>query len=104
MLIVLGLAEVLVLALSHYLVPLLQSFPRLRRSLGFRLFVVAAVLPIIFSNRDSAVGLILVGVALGAAVVAVRSLFRKWRRWAERRCMVRRSWRWASSRSRRWRW
>ena len=36
-LIVLGLAEVLLLALAHYLVPLLQSFPRLRRSWGFRL-------------------------------------------------------------------
>ena len=84
-LIVLGLAEVLVLALAHYLVPLLQSFPRLRRSWGFRLVVAAAVLPIILCNRDSAVGLILVGVALAAAVVAVRSLFRKWRHWAERR-------------------
>ena len=84
-LIVLGLAEVLVLALAHYLVPLLQSFPRLRRSWGFRLVVAAAVLPIILSNRESAVGLILVGVAVAAAVVAVRSLFRKWRHWAERR-------------------
>jgi hypothetical protein len=84
-LIVLGLAEVLLLGLAHYLVPLLQSFPRLRRSLGFRLVVVAAVLPIILSNRESAVGLILVGVAVAAAVVAVRSLFRKWRHWAERK-------------------
>jgi hypothetical protein len=83
-LIVLGLAEVLLLGLAHYLVPLLQSFPRLRRSLGFRLIVAAAVLPIILSNRESAVGLILVGVAVAAAVVAVRGLFRKWRRWAER--------------------
>jgi len=84
-LIVLGLAEVLLLALAHYLVPLLQSFPRLRRSLGFRLLVVTAVLPIILSNRESAVGLILVGVAVGSAWVAVRSLFRKWRHSAERR-------------------
>ena len=83
LLIVLGLAEVLLLGLAHYLVPLLQSFPRLRRSLGFRLLVVAAVLPIILSNRESAVGLILVGVAVAAAVVAVRSLFRKWRHWAD---------------------
>ena len=83
-LILLGLTEVLLLGVAHYLVPLLQSFPRLRRSLGFRLLVVAAVLPIILSNRDSAVGLILVGVAIAAAVVAVRSLFRKWRHWADR--------------------
>jgi hypothetical protein len=82
-LIVLGLAEVLLLALAHYLVPLLQSFPRLRRSLAFRLVVAAVVLPIILRNREWAVGLILVGVAVAAAVVAVRSLFRKWRHWAE---------------------
>ena len=83
-LILLGLAEVLLLASAHYLVPLLQSFPRLRRSLGFRLLVAAAVVPIIVRNRESAVALIVAGVALAAATVVVRSLFRLSRHRAER--------------------
>ncbi len=83
-LVLLGLAEVLLLASAHYLVPLLQSFPRLRRSLGFRLLVAAAVLPIIVRNRESAVALIVAGLALAAAAVVVRSLFRLSRHRAER--------------------
>ena len=47
----LGLAEVLLLAGAHYLVPLLQSFPRVRRSLALKVLVLAVVVPILLSNE-----------------------------------------------------
>ncbi len=74
-LVLLGLAEVLLLALAHYLVPLLQSFPRLRRSLGVKLLALAVVVPILLTNEHSAVGLLLAGAVVVVGWFAIRGTF-----------------------------
>jgi hypothetical protein len=79
LLLLLGLAEVVLLALAHYLVPLLQSFPRLRRSLVVKLLALAVVVPVLLTNATSAVGLLLAGAVIVVGGFAVRGLFRHFR-------------------------
>ena len=99
LLIVFGLFEVLVLASAHYVVPLLQNFPRLRRSLLLKVLVVALVVPILWFNigvdpmnptgdegrPDSGLWLLFALAAALAVGWLVRGLLRSWSRRAAAR-------------------
>ena len=87
-----GLAEVLLLAGAHYLVPLLQSFPRVRRSLALKVLVLAVVVPILLSNESSAFGLLAAGAVIVVGGFAVRGLFRQFRHRASRSLNPRSLW------------
>ena len=95
-LVIFGLIEIGLLASAHYLVPLLQSFPSLRRSLALKVLLVALVVPIIWFNVGNEAGdkedrpasglwLLLAGLAVVAGIWLIRSGFRYWHRKAAQR-------------------